>query len=86
MNKQSMQNKWLAFQRNIREEVFSESGEIKIIFNGYVEIVDLKIDSKMPIDEIQKVLPIYINKGIKSVSLKAQDAFLRFKRQENMRY
>jgi len=81
---QELQKQWLEIQRGITETVNSENEEVSITFNGFVEIISLKIKPDLELDKIEELLTTTLNKGIKSVSQKAQNTFLLFQKQHGI--
>lgn len=62
------QEKFIFLQQQVQEEVSSPENDVKVAFNGNVQIVSLEIPCNKNIEEIKPVLIETINTGIKRVS------------------
>lgn len=70
---QEMQNAFLKFRDELKEQVTSKNNEVSVTINGKLEIIELKIDTTVATDKIEHLLVESINLGIKCVSLKIQN-------------
>lgn len=62
------QEKFIFLQQQVQEEVSSPENDVKVAFNGNVQIVSLEIPGNKSIEEIKPVLIETINTGIKRIS------------------
>jgi DNA-binding protein YbaB len=67
-----VQEKFLLLQSQIQETVVSGEGEIKAVFNGNVQLVELEFLSNKSLEQLKPELIETINRGIKTVSEKIQ--------------
>ena len=70
---QKMQQQLLAFQNNLVETTTSDNDIVKVIMNGKMQIVEIKIGKEMPLNELEILLKEAINKSIIQVSTKLQE-------------
>ncbi len=63
----------LAFQNNLVETTTSDNDIVKVIMNGKMQIVEIKIGKEMPLNELEILLKEAINKSIIQVSTKLQE-------------
>ncbi len=68
------QEKFLQLQKNIQETVTSLNGEITVVFDGNVQITKLVIANNIDTSVLEPLLTETINRGIKNVSIKIQNA------------
>ncbi|WP_447640686.1 MULTISPECIES: YbaB/EbfC family nucleoid-associated protein [Chitinophagaceae] len=80
---QELQKQWNIEQKSIRETITSTGNEVSMTFNGNIEIIELKIQEDIFIGQLSPILVACINAGIKNTSIRAQQAFDRFKRIHN---
>ena len=76
-----IQEKFLQMQSQIQETVVSADGEITVVFNGNVQIINLTVSGNKSIEQLQPVLIETINKGIITVSEKIKNAMLLLQQQ-----
>jgi DNA-binding protein YbaB len=70
------QEKFITFQKNLRETVISENNEISVTLDGDVQITSLKIASGIDLDILENLLINTINNGIKSISRRMQERLM----------
>lgn len=69
---QKFQQNFIEFQQNLFETITSENNEIKITINGKVEIIELKINIIMSVNDLEILLKHTINRAISQVSINLQ--------------
>jgi DNA-binding protein YbaB len=70
------QEKFITFQKNLRETVISENNEISVTLDGDVQITSLKIAPGIDLDILENLLINTINNGIKSISRRMQERLM----------
>jgi DNA-binding protein YbaB len=83
VKQQQLQTQWATEQKNIRETIESPNKEISITINGNVEIISLKIQDNLHPEILESLLISFLNLGIKSVSLKAQQEVAQFRKKHD---
>ena len=82
MDQKFLQEKFIVMQKAINETVFSINNDMQASFNGQVEITELKVDSINEEDKVQLIE--MLNRGIKQVSQKIQQAMIQIQKEMMM--
>lgn len=56
--------------------------KIKLVFNEKDKLIEFHMEDSVTVHELPQVLPSLINSGIQKISIKAQEEFMKFRRNE----
>ncbi len=84
MNTEELKLKWLEMASTITETEVTENGEVSLTFSSNAEVIEVKIKPGTSAAELETLLPVCINNGLKKIAKKVQEAAMNFKAQQGL--